>query len=293
MTTLRWDVTKNVQVAIDNGVGDVTAKTVSGLGSVDVPLTQSKTFTLTLTRGTETLTQTLAIAIAEVASGWTLLDDFDRYSEGNLTGHYPWADLTQTGFSVVAIDGNPMLAPNGPEVGAVLPLRSLTINEGQKRTLFFRVYTRGDAAEALRGEVILTDRRLRFGNESNNGLGVRLSDQQDDLNRLGGVNGYQGTLELFDPALDELQAYNVWVDVNNGPFVTANPDQGITGSTGDTYSVHVQKVGGAARTTIIQDYAADRDPVGVADTGFTLPILDSLAIIARASPQHDEEPALR
>ncbi|MCK6499869.1 MAG: LamG domain-containing protein, partial [Nitrospira sp.] len=216
---LRWDVTKNVQVAIDSGVGDVTAQTVSGLGSVEVALTQSKNFKLTLTRGTETLSATVAAAaIPDVATGWTLIDNFDRYTEGNLNGKGEWKDLTPTGFSIVNLDGNPMLAPNGGDVGAVLPLRSLIINEGQKRTLFFRVYARGDEAESLRGEIVLTDRRIRFGSDVNNGPGARISDEQDELVRLGNANGYQAPLELFDPPLDPMTAYNVWVDVDNGPL---------------------------------------------------------------------------
>ncbi len=282
--TLRWDVTKNVQVLIDNGVGDVTAQTVSGLGSVDVTLTQSKTYQIQLVRGTETLSSTLTVsAIADVAEGWTLLENFDRYGVGNLNGNGNWRDLTPAGFSIEDVAGNKMLAPTGPIAGAVLALQKLTIPEGERRTLFVRVFTQGDPGELLRGEVVLTDRRLRFGNEINNGPGVVISDEQDDLDRLGGANGYQGLLEFFDPPLDAMAPYNVWIDVHNGPFVNPNPDTGEPGSTGDTYSIHVQKDGGGARTTILQDYAADRNPVGQADTGFTLPILDSLSILGRAS----------
>ena len=274
---LRWDVTKNVQVEIDQGVGDVTSKTVSGLGSTEVTLQRSGTYKLTLRRNTESTSATVTVAaIADVAAGWTLLDNFDRYNAGGLNGNGAWFDLTSNGFSIVDVDGNRMIAPNRAEVGAVLPLRSLTVKEGQKATLFFRAYLRGDPAETLRGEIVLTDRRLRFGNEANNGPGARISDETDDLDRLGGANGYQGQLELMDPALDLLTPYNVWVDINNGPFEAG-------ASTGDTYSIHVQKASGGARTTILADYAADRDPVGTTDTGLTLPDLDSLAIIARAS----------
>jgi len=274
---LRWDVTKNVQVEIDQGLGDVTPKTVSGLGWTEVAMTQSKTFKLTLRRNTEAVSAVVNVsAIPDVAAGWTLLDNFDRYESGNLGGKGSWFDLTATGLSVVDVEGNRMLAPNRALVAAVLPLRTLTVKEGQRVTLFFRAYLRGDPAEALRGEIVLTDRRLRFGNEASNGPGARLSDEIDDLDRIGGVNGYQGQLELMDPALDPLTPYNVWVDIHNGPF-----EAGV--STGDTYSIHVQKASGGARTTVLADYAADRDPVGVVDTGLTLPDLDSLAILGRAS----------
>ncbi|MFO1501548.1 MAG: hypothetical protein U1G07_24740 [Verrucomicrobiota bacterium] len=58
---LRWDVTKNVQVEIDQGVGD-TAKTVLGWAQSPVPATQSRTFTLTLKRGAETLSGTVSVS---------------------------------------------------------------------------------------------------------------------------------------------------------------------------------------------------------------------------------------
>lgn len=274
---LRWDVTKNVQVEIDQGVGDVTAKTVSGLGSTTVTLNRSAKFKLTLRRNTEVVTAEVDVAaIPDIAAGWVLLDNFDRYPAGGLTGNGPWFDLNANGFSVVDVNGNRMVAPNRAEVGAVLPLRSYTITEGQRATLFFRAYIQGDPAELLRGEVVITDRRLRFGNETSNGPGARLSDEMDDLDRVGGAYDYLGALELFDPPLDPETAYNVWVDINNGPT-----EPGV--STGNTYSIHVQKASGGARTTIITDYPADRDPVGAVDTGATLPDLDSLAIIARAS----------
>lgn len=275
--TLNWDVTTGVQVEIDQGVGDVTAQTVSGLGSVQVPLTQTRTFTLTVTRGAESATQTLTVhAIGDVAAGWTLIDNFDRYTPGPLNGNSLWKDLTATGFSIVDLAGNRLLAPNNVNVGAVLPLRSLTQTVGQRRTLFFRAYVRGDDAEPVRAEVVLTDRRLRFGNEINNGPGARLSDEWEAGVMAGGANGFNAEVEFYEPVFDLEAAYNIWVDINNGP---APADQS---GTGDTYSIHVQKASGGPRTTLIQDYFADRDPVGQADVGFTLPDLDSLAIIGRA-----------
>ena len=43
-------------------MGDVTAQTVSGLGSIQVPLTVSRTFTPALTRGTESVSAQVAVA---------------------------------------------------------------------------------------------------------------------------------------------------------------------------------------------------------------------------------------
>jgi hypothetical protein len=82
---LRWDVTKDTQVEIDQGVGNVTAQTVSGLGSVEVPIPATRTFALTVRRGTESVTESVTVAaIGDVAPGWTLVDNFDRYPAG------PW-----------------------------------------------------------------------------------------------------------------------------------------------------------------------------------------------------------
>ena len=84
---LRWDATKNVQVSLDKGVGDVTAQTISGLGCIQAAVPESRTFKLTLTRGTETVSQTVDVAAIDgIAPGWTLLDNFDRYADGLISG---------------------------------------------------------------------------------------------------------------------------------------------------------------------------------------------------------------
>ncbi|MBI4663654.1 MAG: LamG domain-containing protein [Verrucomicrobia bacterium] len=279
---LRWDVTKNVQVEIDQGIGDVTAKTVSGLGSTEVTLTSSKTFNLTLKRGTETISQTTTVvAISDVAAGWTLIDNFDRYNVGLLNGQGGWADLDAAEFSVVESGGNKFAAPNTGGSTAVLQLGTLTVAEGQERTLFFRAYLVGDESEPVRGQVALTDRPVRFGGDSGAdiGPGAVISDEPGTGRQVGGYNGWQNPVELFDPALQPRTAYNIWVDIKNGPFNKDNSTTPPTNlDTGDTYSVHVAKDGTAQRTTIISNYAASRNPVGAADVGFTTPMLSRLIL---------------
>jgi hypothetical protein len=148
VVVLSWDVTKNVQVEIDSGVGDVTAQTTEGAGSVAVAMPYSKTFTLKVTRDTETATQTLPVAaISEVAAGWTLLENLDRYPEGSLMGNGNWANLhyqpAETALIVVT-NGNHFLTTSSGDVMGVLPLTgSNVVTEGQERTLFFRAYIRG------------------------------------------------------------------------------------------------------------------------------------------------------
>lgn len=276
--TLRWDVTKSVQVEIDQGVGDVTAQTVSGIGSIQVPLTQSRTFTLTLKRGAESVSQSVSVAAIDgVASGWTLVDNFDRYTAGLLNGQGGWSDLDAVDFAVVDVNGNKMTGANGGDATAALRLGPLTVTEGQQRTLFFRVYRTGDEFEPARGTVALSDRNVRFGSDvgaSGNdiGPGAVISDEAGSGLLIGGANGNGASVDyLFDPALAVNSVYNVWVDLANGPFPA---DQS---STGDTYSIFIAKDGTAQRTTVVTDYVSARGQ-GQADVGFATKDLDKLIL---------------
>ncbi len=275
---LRWDVTKNIQVEIDQGVGDVTAKTVSGLGSVQVPVTASKKFTLTLKRGAESLTQTVTVfAIDGVTAGWTLLDNFDRYTNGLLNLQGGWGDLDATDFFVEDVKGNKMLGANGGDATAALRLGPLAVVEGQERTLFFRVYRTGDEAEPARGTVALSDRNVRFGSDvgtSGNdiGPGAVISDEAGIGLQIGGANGNNSAVDFVaDPILASQTIYDVWVDLKNGPF----PED--SSSTGDTYSIYIQKDGSGSRTKVVTDYVSARGP-GAADVGFATKDLDKLIV---------------
>ncbi|MBI2948118.1 MAG: LamG domain-containing protein [Verrucomicrobia bacterium] len=276
---LSWDVTKNVQVEIDQGVGDVTAKTVSGLGSTEVTLSTSRTFKLTLKRGVETASQTVSVAAIDgVSPGWTLIDNFDRYSVGALNGQGGWADLDGNDFSVVDISGNKLVAPRGGDATASLRLGPLTIKEGSQRTLFFRVYVSGDEAEPVKGTAGVTDRSVRFGSDvggSGNdiGPGAVISNEVGTGVQVGGANGNGSPVDFgADPVVAQKSAYNVWVDFKNDPFPA---DQT---STGDTYTIYAQKDGASQRTKIVTDYVSARNPVGQADVGFTTKDLDKLII---------------
>jgi hypothetical protein len=274
---LRWDVTPSVDAELSDGTGgviNVSTNTVAGLGSIEVTLNESRTYTLTLRRGEETVSASIDVAaIADVADGWTLLDNFDRYEPGLITGNGTWLDLTSAGFSNVVLNGNVLLAGNGPTVGAVLPLRDLTVTEGQARTLFFRAYATVDF-EPVRAEVVLTDRNVRFGDEVNNGPGAIISDEIAFVPMVGNANGFGGGIEYYEPVLEPMEVYNIWVDMTNGPLTEVD--------VGDFYSIHIQKDGDPTRTTIISDYAADRSPTGAADTGFTTPDLKSLVVLGRS-----------
>jgi len=277
--TLTWDVTKNAQVEIDQGVGDVTAKTVSDLGSTDVTLTASRTFKLTLKRGVETASQTVSVAAIDgVSAGWTLIDNFDRYTVGGLNGQGGWADLDGNDFVVVDISGNKLVAPRGGNATASLRLGPLTLKEGEQRTLFFRVYTSGDESEPVKGTVGITDRSVRFGSDvgamgDNIGPGAVISNELGTGVQVGGANGNGATVDFGpEPVVATKAAYNIWVDFKNGPFPA---DQS---STGDTYSIYVQKDGTTQRTKVVSDYISARNPIGQADVGFTTKDLDKIIL---------------
>jgi hypothetical protein len=71
--TLAWSVGNATAVAIDQGVGDVTAQTVNGTGAIQVNVPATRTFTLTATGlGGVTATRTATVTIAPDTSAPTV-----------------------------------------------------------------------------------------------------------------------------------------------------------------------------------------------------------------------------
>ncbi|MCX8109333.1 MAG: LamG domain-containing protein, partial [Verrucomicrobiae bacterium] len=278
---LRWDVTKNAQVEIDQGIGDVTALTSAGIGSISVPITVSRTFTITIKRGTETASAQVSVAAIDgITPGWSLIDNFDRYSPGLLNGNRGWKDLDGTEMLLLNLNGNMMVAPSTGDAMAVLRLNDLALLEGQRKTLFFRLYHTGDPLESARAMVALTDRNLRFGNEggtTGNDIGSGAIASNEVYPgwglMLGAANGNGAPIDFFEPLLEQMTVYNVWVDIKNDPF----PEDRT--STGDTYTIHVAKEGSLQRTTVLSDYVSARGQ-GSADLGFATKDLDKLIISA-------------
>lgn len=165
----------------------------------------------------------------------------------------------------------------------MLQLGRLAVNEGLQRTLFFRFYTGADEFQDVIGQVAITDRPVRFGSDVGANIGpgalvertftstfyLYVGAYDDSSTRYFDFNAYPLT------GLDKLTVYNVWVDITNGPF--EGPEDAPT-STGDTYSIYVQKEGDATRTLVIDGFTSTRDPVGAADTGFTQPDLTRLIV---------------
>jgi hypothetical protein len=110
----------------------------------------------------------------------------------------------------------------------------------------------------------LTERPIRFVADFDLNVGpyVRVERLADgatiDLQARNGVatGFYEGQ------AVDALQTgswYRVWIDVDNLPFDVVDGIQ----NGGDLYSVYVQKDGAASRTTLFENFRADRDAVTI------------------------------
>src|SRR2546423_709316 len=137
---------------------------------------------------------------------------------------------------------------------AVFPLK-LILTQGQKATLFFRVYvSTNDSDLALTVTFGLTDRPIRFNGDFNGNVGPYLRQE-----RLAGggstvdLLAHNGVGAAYDSVPDALQpggVYRIWIDVENRPF-----------DVGDLYTVYLQKEGDANRTALFQDYVSDRDAV--------------------------------
>jgi hypothetical protein len=271
---LRWDVSKDAtSVSIQPDIGDVTTTTVVGAGSVVATLSQSKTYKLTIRRGTETVTQDLpVVAIDGVASGWTLLDNFDRYNTGTLPTSVWLANGVYA--SVVDVSGNRMLSPAIAAMVCALPLNTLTIKEGQQRTLFTRFYLPTAAAAGAVDELMgLTDKAIRAWADhvGDLGPGVHFQNVNGDL-QIGTVNGYGSALEFGSFTLQPATAYNLWIDVQNDPIAN-----------GDSVSMYIAKDGTTTRTTLFKDYRSDRNPNDTSILGPSRPDLDKILIAANTA----------
>ncbi len=256
--TLRWDVSKQAtQILIDNGVGDVTSKTVTGAGSIAVTPTATTTYTLTIKRGTEQLTATRTVTVLDgVAANWAVLDNFDEHSLGPISHTAWWSDLRGDFAMVEDLNGNHLLSIPSVDSAAVLPLNPLKITEGQERTLFFRMRLAGEPAAALRHLVGLTDKNIRSHGDATGNIGPILNVNFDPASPPwypGVINGVGGAVEYATDPLETGVVYSVWIDIKN---VAMNDPI----SPFDVFSVYIKKAGAAERTELFRDYASDRDP---------------------------------
>lgn len=274
-------MSKDARISIDQGIGDVAAQSQFGVGSIEVTVNANTTYTLTLTRGAETLSATTSVAILEnVAAGWRLLDNLERLNPGPIAGQGNWQSPDGVGV-VINLGANKVLGYDGGNDLVALSLKSLTLREGQRATLFFRIYANSADTDSVLGvNVGLTEKPIRFVGDFAQDVGPYVRFERaftgDPVSVLA-RNGNGAAYDFGPLTLDLDSVYNVWIDIRNDP-----PD-GF--STGDIYSVHLQKSGENTRTLMFQDYIGDRNPAGSPELGLPKPDLDSLLAAAVGAAQ--------
>ena len=248
---LLWDVSKDAtSVQIQPDIGDVTAQTQVGVGSTTVTLNTSKTYRLTVKRGNETVSSEIKVSVIDgIATGWTLLDNFDRYSVGVVPK--PWS-VAGVNATVIDVSGNKMLSVGGGgDAMTSLPLNNLTVKEGDQRTLFARFYlARTVDAGGLTEYMGLSDKGIRSFGDSDGELGPDIGFYNTDGPvTIGTWNGNGGAYEPSAFSIQPQVMYNVWIDVRNDSITD-----------GDLVSIYVSKDGDSTRTTLFKDYRSDRNP---------------------------------
>lgn len=268
---LTWDATKDATLSIDQNIGDVTAVSEFGVGSITVPITEETTFTLTAARdGEPSVTETLTVSpIQGVASGWNWIEDFNGLPSGPLGSQNSW--LTAEGSWDVTTIGNTqaLISTAGVDLTGRLT-ETHAIEENSSRTLFFRFcYSSEEADLPILAKVGMTEKAIRFAVDygSNIGTYVTFAREAGGLPlRLEAINGIGGPVTDSGITFEPDTSYDVWIDVQNVPLTET-----------DTFSVHVAPTGGT-RQTVFENFSSDREPQEVFLLGFPRPIIDTIFV---------------
>ncbi len=276
---LRWDVTKDATITLIRGTDDpvdVTGVSAFGVGSMEVDIAGDESFVLNVSRDGEELDASLqVVAVPDVVPGWSWVEDFENRNLGNLVNQPRWLvsqgsvevrDFAQTRVAGVTA-GNDL---------AGLALRDLGIAPGTRRTLFFRFHqSSADADLPVDIRVGLTEKSLRNAEDFNTNAGTlirffRAADGELVLRARSGPD--EPAANFVEAVYDFLPdvAYNVWIDIQNHPLNSGNPD---------TFSVHLAPQGGP-RTTVFDNLISDRLPTEVPILGFPRENIDTLLIAA-------------
>ncbi|MDA7524126.1 PA14 domain-containing protein [Verrucomicrobia bacterium] len=267
---LQWDASPDASLWVSHGVGDVTANSEFGVGTVSVPLEGTSNFTLYASRGSDTVSaSTMVTAYDGIADGWTLIQDFESMNtDASVNGQERWKN--PEGTTAVIETGTPSgnaMTLSGTALSAVL-LGSQTILEGEKATLFFRAYTAEGDGGSVQVNVGLSEKPIRFIGDFDADVGpfVQFGDLEGFLDLLS-IDGYGGTLDWTGKSVDYETTYNVWLDVDN-----RNLDDG------DKFTMYFQKASGGDREEGFKDYTSDRNPAGSVDLGLPGPDLDTIFV---------------
>ncbi|HBF04349.1 MAG TPA: hypothetical protein DDW77_14395, partial [Verrucomicrobiales bacterium] len=267
---LTWDASADASLSINRGVGDVTAASQFGVGSVEVAVEESTTFTLTASRGNEQVTASVHVTAYDgVADGWSLIQNFETMEQSSVNGQLRWKN--PVGSTAVIDTGNAAfgqaLTLEGQALSAIL-LGSKTILEGEKATLFFRMYGTEADELGIQANVGLSEKPIRFIGDFDNEVGpfVQMSDIEGFGLDIYAIDGFQGAAEWSGTTVDYDEVYNVWMHVDNRSV-----------EDGDKFTVFIQQVG-SERVEAFKDYTSDRNPAGSADLGLPGPDLDTLFV---------------
>ncbi len=262
-TLLRWDVPANATQVILEPLGDVTSRTISGVGSTNVTVNKTTSFVLTVKRGAELMKATNVIGAVEgVAGNWSLLDNFDFYNPGSLGANGWWVDIAGgSSVSVVTPTGCNRLAKTAVSTaGVYLPLKGLTVQSNQSCTLFFRMLVPTNIPTGfLRQYLGITDRPGNFvyQYESNIGPAVRPNYNEAGQNPgdwlLASINYPYSPPTFATNILEAGAVYSVWIDVTNVFMSDGTPGNE------DLFSAYLQKEGEPGRTALFESFVSDRD----------------------------------
>lgn len=288
-TVLRWEINRDAAQITINGQ-DVSGNTVFGSGSLSVTQNVSSTYVLTISQGENSLSATTSVSVVTgVNPGWAVLDTFDQAQLGSLFASGYWNDTSGNGGQVVTANGNKALRATSAGI-SFLNLRALSVQELQARTLFFRIIAGEPAAAGVTNLVGLTDKSQRSYGDAVANIGpviypTPFTNTDFAIETNGwylGVRNFPGapTIDYHgttppQPALEAGVVYNVWVDITNMPLAEL---------LSDTFSVYIQKEGGAPRTVLFQDYTSDRDLFAVDPVlGGITPVLDKLVVMGNSA----------
>jgi hypothetical protein len=290
---LKWEASEDATLSISPGIGDVTSISAFGVGSSNIVVSATTTYTLTASRAAESTNVTFTVnAVPGVAAGWRLLDNFNFLNLGHIGAQGNWQNSLNSvsgaarPVNVLQADENKIIGMDAPKVLAGLALNSLAIPEGKSNTLFFRFYIPAsvDAASTVDGTfpdidllIGLTERGLRDVQDfqaGGNGPSIHITRSAAgaggpiDLTAANGPAASAGTPYSWigdavnnaaGAGLETGVVYNVWVDIENRSFDIVDGIQ--TG--GDYYTVYLQKEGSATRLKLFENYISDRDGVAV------------------------------
>jgi hypothetical protein len=250
---LTWDASADATLNVSHGVGDVTGNSEFGVGSVSVPVEGTSNFTLTASRDGQSVTANALVTVYEgVADGWSLIENFETLevdASVNQQGRWKNPEGTTAVVDTDSPSGN-ALTVNGTALSAIL-LGSKTIKEGDKATLFFRVYTAEGDAPAIQVNVGLSEKPIRFIGDFVNNVGpfVQFSDLEGFGIDMYAIDGFGGALDWTGSTVDYETIYDVWLDVENNNL-----------EDGDKFTMYFREAGDDGdRTEAFAGYTADRN----------------------------------